>query len=118
MQLNKKISSLKKDLKVFCVMCRTFSALDSLIYIYIYIYIIYFTIVRVQSWKLKYRKLVKRRKMDFQVCQLARSELDNTFVLVTSDHGYNLGNHMLATAKMQAYDHALRIPMIFAGPVR
>ena len=27
--------------------------------------------------------------------------MDNTFVLVTSDHGYNLGNHMLATAKMQ-----------------
>ena len=43
-------------------------------------------------------------------------QLDNTFILVTSDHGYNLGNHMLATAKMQAYDHSLRIPMLFAGP--
>ena len=46
MQLNKKISSLKKDLKVFCVMCRTFSALDSLIYIYIYIYYIFHNCAR------------------------------------------------------------------------
>jgi arylsulfatase A-like enzyme len=45
-------------------------------------------------------------------------QLDNTFILVTSDHGYNLGNHMLATAKMQIYDHALRIPMVFAGLFR
>ena len=30
--------------------------------------------------------------------------------------GYNLGNHMLKSAKMQAYDHSLRIPMLFAGP--
>ena len=30
--------------------------------------------------------------------------------------GYNLGNHMLASAKMQPYDHSLRIPMLFAGP--
>jgi len=41
---------------------------------------------------------------------------NNTFVLVSSDHGYNLGNHMLSSAKMQFYDHSLRIPMLFAGP--
>ena len=43
-------------------------------------------------------------------------QTNNTFVLVTSDHGYNLGNHMLYNAKMQFYDHSLRIPMVFKGP--
>ena len=43
-------------------------------------------------------------------------QLNNTYIFVTSDHGYNLGNHMIASAKMQAYDHSLRIPMLFAGP--
>ncbi len=42
--------------------------------------------------------------------------LDNTYVLVTSDHGFNLGNHMLSSGKFLPYDHALHIPMLFMGP--
>eukprot|EP00663_Eupelagonemidae_sp_cell21sb_P002896 gene2896-3099_t len=43
-------------------------------------------------------------------------QLNNTYVFVTSDHGYNLGHHMMVTSKMQFYEHSLRIPMLFMGP--
>lgn len=42
--------------------------------------------------------------------------LDNTYFLVTSDHGYNLGHHRIPDQKFMLYDHSLRIPMIFKGP--
>eukprot|EP00729_Bicosta_minor_P012286 gene12286-6993_t len=37
-------------------------------------------------------------------------ELANTYTIISSDHGYNLGHHMLVSAKMQIYEHSLRIP--------
>jgi N-acetylglucosamine-6-sulfatase len=43
-------------------------------------------------------------------------QLNRTYVLVTSDHGYNLGHHMLISAKMLFYEHSLKIPMVFTGP--
>ena len=43
-------------------------------------------------------------------------QLDNTYVLITSDHGYNLGHHMLPSNKFLTYEHSSRIPMLFAGP--
>jgi arylsulfatase A-like enzyme len=42
--------------------------------------------------------------------------LDNTYFLISSDHGYNLGHHRLPSNKFLLYDHSLRIPMIFKGP--
>lgn len=42
--------------------------------------------------------------------------LENTYILVTSDHGYNLGHHMLPSNKFLVYEHSLRIPMLFMGP--
>ena len=44
------------------------------------------------------------------------AELEHTYVLVTSDHGYNLGQHMLPSNKFLLYEHSLRIPMLFMGP--
>mmetsp|Transcript_59848 Transcript_59848/g.165550 ORF Transcript_59848/g.165550 Transcript_59848/m.165550 type:complete len:558 (+) Transcript_59848:34-1707(+) len=43
-------------------------------------------------------------------------QLSNTYFLVTSDHGYNLGHHRLPSDKFLLYDHSLRIPMLFKGP--
>ena len=43
-------------------------------------------------------------------------QLHRTYTIVSSDHGYNLGQHMLVTAKMQIYEHSLRIPTLFMGP--
>lgn len=42
--------------------------------------------------------------------------LDNTYWFVTSDHGYNLGQHRLPSCKLNVYDHDIRIPMVMAGP--
>lgn len=42
--------------------------------------------------------------------------LDNTYIFVTSDHGYNLGHHRVPREKNLLYDHSLRIPMLFMGP--
>eukprot|EP01060_Flectonema_neradi_P040803 TRINITY_DN9425_c0_g1_i1.p1 TRINITY_DN9425_c0_g1~~TRINITY_DN9425_c0_g1_i1.p1 ORF type:complete len:579 (+),score=79.25 TRINITY_DN9425_c0_g1_i1:25-1737(+) len=42
--------------------------------------------------------------------------LDNTYIFVTSDHGFNLGHHMIPQAKLMLYEHSLRIPMLFKGP--
>jgi N-acetylglucosamine-6-sulfatase len=39
-----------------------------------------------------------------------------TYFFITSDHGYNLGQHRLPSCKLNVYDHDLRIPMIIKGP--
>jgi len=42
--------------------------------------------------------------------------IDNTYFFVTSDHGYNLGQHRLPSCKLNVYDHDIRIPMVIKGP--
>jgi len=41
---------------------------------------------------------------------------NRTYMFMTSDHGYNLGQHRLPFGKHNVYDHATRIPMIMRGP--
>ncbi len=41
--------------------------------------------------------------------------LDNTIVIVTSDHGDMLGERGL-WYKMTFFDRAIRVPLVFAGP--
>jgi arylsulfatase A-like enzyme len=41
---------------------------------------------------------------------------DSTYLFITSDHGYNLGQHRLPSCKLNVYDHDLRIPMVVKGP--
>jgi arylsulfatase A-like enzyme len=43
-------------------------------------------------------------------------ELDDTYVLFTSDHGYHLGQHRLKPGKWTPYGHDARVPLIVAGP--
>ena len=43
-------------------------------------------------------------------------ELDSTYIIITSDHGYNRGHHRLAFGKFVFYEHSRRIPAVFAGP--
>jgi arylsulfatase A-like enzyme len=45
----------------------------------------------------------------------ATGELANTYVVFTSDNGYNLGAHHLVD-KLVPYEEALRVPMVVAGP--
>ena len=45
-------------------------------------------------------------------------ELDNTIVVVTSDHGYWYGEHGLSAERRLAYEEALRIPLMIRYPNR
>ena len=48
----------------------------------------------------------------------AMGDLDNTIVVVTSDHGYWYGEHGLSAERRLAYEEALRIPMMIRYPGR
>ena len=43
-------------------------------------------------------------------------ELNTTYVLMTSDHGFTLGHHGLPREKGLLYEHNLRVPMLISGP--
>lgn len=45
-------------------------------------------------------------------------ELDNTVVVVTSDHGFWYGEHGLSSERRLSYEEALRIPMMIRFPGR
>ena len=41
---------------------------------------------------------------------------DNTYVIFTSDHGYQIGQYAIPCGKMQPYDVTTRIPLYIKGP--
>uniref|UniRef100_A0A1X7VGC2 Sulfatase N-terminal domain-containing protein n=1 Tax=Amphimedon queenslandica TaxID=400682 RepID=A0A1X7VGC2_AMPQE len=43
-------------------------------------------------------------------------QVDNTYILWTSDHGYQLGQFRLPSCKLQPYDHDLKVPFRIKGP--
>jgi arylsulfatase A-like enzyme len=43
-------------------------------------------------------------------------ELDNTYVVFTSDNGFFLGEHRRRQGKILPYDPALRVPLVMRGP--
>ncbi|KAI9002079.1 alkaline-phosphatase-like protein [Hyaloraphidium curvatum] len=43
-------------------------------------------------------------------------ELDNTYILFTSDNGWHLGLHRLGGGKLTPYEHDIRVPMLVRGP--
>jgi hypothetical protein len=46
----------------------------------------------------------------------ARGELENTYVVFTSDNGYHLGQHRFLGSKFQVYEEDIRVPLIIRGP--
>ena len=42
--------------------------------------------------------------------------MDNTYIITTSDHGFNLGQLRLPSCKLQPYDHDIRVPFYVYGP--
>jgi arylsulfatase A-like enzyme len=42
--------------------------------------------------------------------------LDRTFILLTSDNGYHLGEHRIAEDKGSPYEEAIRMPLVVRGP--
>lgn len=43
-------------------------------------------------------------------------ELDNTYIVFTSDNGFHLGQHRLGSSKYTPYEEDIRIPLIVRGP--
>ena len=41
---------------------------------------------------------------------------DNTYIIYTSDNGWQLGQHRLSYDKRQLYEHDIRVPFIVTGP--
>ena len=45
-----------------------------------------------------------------------KNALDDTYFVLTSDHGFNLGQLRLPSCKLQPYEHDIRVPFHIAGP--
>jgi len=45
-----------------------------------------------------------------------RGELENTYIVFTSDNGYHLGQHRFIGGKFQVYEEDIRVPLIIRGP--
>ena len=43
-------------------------------------------------------------------------KLDNTYIVLTSDNGYHMGQHRLELGKQTAYEEDIRIPLMIQGP--
>jgi N-acetylglucosamine-6-sulfatase len=43
-------------------------------------------------------------------------ELENTYLVFTSDNGFHLGEHRLTSGKWTAYEEDIRVPLIVRGP--
>jgi N-acetylglucosamine-6-sulfatase len=43
-------------------------------------------------------------------------QMNNTFIVHTSDHGFQLGQFRLPSCKLQPYEHDLRVPFSVRGP--
>jgi N-acetylglucosamine-6-sulfatase len=43
--------------------------------------------------------------------------LENTVIIYTSDNGFQLGQHRVASDKRQLYEHDIRVPFIVRGPM-
>jgi len=59
--------------------------------------------------------------VDKQVATMMRTleqtgELDNTYVVFTSDNGYFLGEHRMRQGKILPYEPSLRVPLLIRGP--
>jgi len=42
--------------------------------------------------------------------------LDDTYIVVTSDNGYHLGEHRIQSAKRTPYEEVIRVPLLVRGP--
>ena len=46
----------------------------------------------------------------------AAHQLDNTYIVFSSDNGYHMGEHRLRPGKLTAFDTDIRVPLVVVGP--
>ncbi len=46
----------------------------------------------------------------------AAGQLDNTYIVFTSDNGFHLGNHRMPAGKQTAYEEDIHLPLVVRGP--
>src|SRR6185295_6488695 len=67
------------------------------------------------------RRLQSLQSVDEAVAALITTlekagQLDNTFIIFTSDNGFHIGQHRLLGSKYTPYEEDIRIPLIVRGP--
>src|SRR5215213_5998387 len=67
------------------------------------------------------RRLRSMRAVDDMVKTLVETlestgALENTYILLTSDNGYHLGEHRIAEGKGTPYEETIRVPLLIRGP--
>src|SRR5262249_17028614 len=67
------------------------------------------------------RRLQSLQAVDRGVAKLVDTlqrtgELDNTYVVFSSDNGFHLGDHRMPAGKGTAYDTDVRVPLYVRGP--
>lgn len=71
--------------------------------------------------KLYRNRLRSMLSVDDMIGRLVRElrktgELDNTYIVFTSDHGFHLGQHGLKPGKGRPYEEDIRVPLYVRGP--
>jgi len=57
-------------------------------------------------------------EMVLEIVQLLEKsgQLDNTYIIFTSDNGFHMGEHGLSSGKMLAFEEDIRVPFLIRGP--
>jgi len=77
---------------------------------------------KIEDLDVKYRDRVRTMQaVDESIAQLvdvlqSTGQLENTYIIFTSDNGYHLGQHRMPAGKSSSYEEDIHVPFIIRGP--